>query len=407
MLMNDDKGSSSSSSEEPKLLSLAIIQRAASLDSAEANAAKAAAALCAAGPPPPRLERHTHHSPPGAFAMSTSGRHGIVPRSSRSRTYSDETDRSTVSSTRNDDYLVAEESQQQPPLHRVPIAELVTTQQPQVLETTNVNDDNNGRQRIWDLEIAQEVYGGQVVVTTKPPEEDGIMSPAGQRRLWLRAFFLASVMVFLLLTAVGVTRRTLEQKRKGPLKSNSNNSNSKPTVPVLSTNGSLNYTNEELLLLHETEEEEQEEHHEASFEADLIAETINGTFVSCPNQNTTTHVVEDDLRLAICDVADVWEDELEASFQNNNNNETTTTLDLTTKLWPVSCHANVTMMVCTTIRNLICTSLQTGQLPTDPFNHTMTTTTTDYSSTPRSVTNPTSSSHQGGGSSASSHSGST
>jgi hypothetical protein len=394
--MNDDKGSSC---DEPKLLSLAIIQRAASLDSAEANAAKAAAALCAAGPPP-RLERHTYHSPPGAFAMSTSGRHGIVPLS-RSRTYSDETDRSTVSSTRDDDYLVAAESQQQPPLHRVPIAELVPTQQPQVLETTNVNDDNC-RQRIWDLEIAQEVYGGTVVVTTKPPEEDGIMSP-GQRRLWLRAFFLACVMVFLLLTAVGVTR-SLEQKRKGPLQSSSNNSGSgnKPTVPVSSTNGSLNYTDEELLL-HETEEEEQEEHHEASFEADLIAETTNGTFISCPNQNTT-HVAED-LRLAICDVADVWEDELEATFQNNHE----TTLDLST-LWPVSCNANVTRMVCTTIRNLICTSLQTGLLPTDPFNHTMTTTTTtttDYSSTPRSVTNPSSSSHPGGGSSASSHSNST
>jgi hypothetical protein len=356
-MMSDDKGSSSSNSCDPK-----SILRAASLDSAEAALVIAAAPLM--------LQRQTHHSPPGAFAMSTSTFGGGIVR--RSRTYSDETDRSTLSSRDVSD---------SPIVHRVPVAELVQpTFLPEVVSSSSLSLDRDeavnttgiSRQRIWDLEIAQEVYGG--VVAKANDNEEITSGSQGQRRLWVRAFFLACVMVFLLLAAVGTTR-SVEHKRKGPV------------VQLESSNSNhTTFNNTEL---------EQYEHEESLEAAALLAETTSsGTFILCPNQNTT-HVHED-LRRTICDVADVWEDELET--QTNDSS-----IDLTT-LWPVSCPANVTMMVCTTIRNLICTSLQTGLLPTDPWNHTssatsstspaaMGTTDNDYSVVvPRTVTNPSTSS---------------
>jgi hypothetical protein len=365
--MNKDKGvgdsssSSSSSSCDDK-----PIYRAASLDSAEAALSAVAA--------PPMLQRQTYHSPPGAFAMSTTSTFGAGGIVRRSRTYSDETDRSTQS-TRD---LVAES----PPLHRVPVAELV--QPTSEVSSSSLSLDpqdvvnNMNRQRIWDLEVAQEVYGGVVAKAN-----DNEASP-GPRRVWARAFFLACVMVFLLLAAVATTR-SLEKRRKGPvvpLKSGNN-----PTGSSASSQSDSMFNHSKLW-----QEAEDEEHHEESLEAKLIAETVNGTFISCPNQNTSS--VSEDLRLAICDVADVWEDELERSSLQNNESS----IDLTT-LWPVACHANATMLVCTTIRDLICTSLQTGLLPTDPWNHSKTTGTAASSSrtstlgddcslvVPRTVTN--------------------
>jgi hypothetical protein len=338
-MMSDDKGSSSSSSSSNSCCDAKSILRAASLDSAEAALVVAAAPLM--------LQRQTHHSPPGAFAMSTSTfGGGCIVR--RSRTYSDETDRSTLSNRDVSD---------SPVVHRVPVAELVQpTFLPEVVSSSSLSLDQDeavnttgiSRQRIWDLEIAQEVYGG--VVAKANDNEEITTGSQGQRRLWVRAFFLACVMVFLLLAAVGTTRSVEQHERKESLEAAA---------------------------------------------ALLAGETASGTFISCPNQNTTTHVHED-LRRTICDVADVWEDELETQTKDSS-------IDLTT-LWPVSCPANVTMMVCTTIRNLICTSLQTGLLPTDPWNHTssatsstspaaMGTTDNDYSVVvPRTVTNPSTSS---------------
>jgi hypothetical protein len=153
-------------------------------------------ALEVAPPPPlPSLERQTHHTPPGAFAMTVGSTPQQVSGSMQQRRGGGggaRRCRTNSSGTHATMSLEDEDNE----VHRVPVAELVLSTSSSMVSSIggSFTMATNNHPRLYDVEIAQEVHGGV------------IPGNARTNLVWKRALLLATVVALFLIAVVGTTK---------------------------------------------------------------------------------------------------------------------------------------------------------------------------------------------------------
>jgi hypothetical protein len=299
------------------------------------------AALEVALPPPPplpSLERQTHHTPPGAFAMSlgatpqeVSGSM-VLPRrggARRCRTNSCDTHATMSLEDEEDDYV-------EQIMHHVPVAELVLSTNTSMVSSISGSFTNNNPRRLYDVEIAQEVYGGQVIpgdVEITPHSDARTMT----RQVWKRALLLAVVMTLLLVAIVG----TAKAVRQSSSSSNEATGTVSTRPPVTSKNNNLtpNTTTSEISPQEPPEDE-------TSRDKYLSIPKI----IPCQDENTTLATQGS---LLVCFVAKGIKDELGIPLNETKSGN----LDDT---WEISCPGGRTIVVNDHVRLALCERLAQG-----------------------------------------------
>jgi hypothetical protein len=294
------------------------------------------AALQVALPPPPlpSLERQAHHTPPGAFAMSLGATPQDVSGSmvrppphrrgdGRCRTNSCDT-HATMSIEDEDDYL------EEQTMHHVPVAELVVSTDSSMVSSLGPGGSFTNNARLYDVEIAQEVYGGDIIPSNldmRVPSSDVRTT----RQVWRRAVLLAVGMTLLLVAIVATAKAV--RSSDGPTTGTGN------TMPPLASNNINTVTN--------TSAPSQESPED---ETSLLS---TPPIVPCQDDDNATKLATttEDSRL-VCLVAEGIKNELSIPL-----NETKTPDD---DSWEIICPDGRTILVSNRVRLRLCDWLAKG-----------------------------------------------
>jgi hypothetical protein len=154
-------------------------------------------ALEVAPPPPPllSLERQTHHTPPGAFAVSVGSTPQQVSGSMQQRRGGGGGARCCRTNSCGTHATMPLEDEDNA-VHHVPVAELVLSTSSSMVSSIggSFTVATNNHPRLYDVEIAQEVHGGV------------IPGNARTNLVWKRALLLATVVTLFLIAVVGTTK---------------------------------------------------------------------------------------------------------------------------------------------------------------------------------------------------------
>jgi hypothetical protein len=296
-------------------------------------------------PPLPMLERQAHHTPPGAFAMSLGATPQDVsgsmvlpsPRrggggARRCRTNSCDT-HATMSledeeDDSDDDYVL-----QTMRMHHVPIAELVLTTESSMVSSLgpggSFTNNNNNNSPLYDVEIAQEVYGGQVIPSNLAmPTLSSEARTTGQ--VWRRALLLAVGMTLLLVAVVGTAKA---------VRQSSSNDTSSTLPPEVTSSKSNPTTNNTTTAVSPPEDE-----------TSSVKYLTTPPIIRCQEDNTTEASHDS---LVVCDVAETIKNNLNIPLNETRGSGPT---------WDIVCPDGRTILVNDRVRVGICKFLAKGNV---------------------------------------------
>jgi hypothetical protein len=292
------------------------------------------AALEVTPPPPPlsSLERQTHHTPPGAFAMSlgatpqeVSGSMVLPRRGGARRCRTDSCDTHATMSLEDE-----EDDNVEQIMHHVPVAELVLSTESSMVSSIGGSLTNNNPLRLYDVEIAQEVYGGQVI--PGDVEITPHIDTRTTRQVWRRALLLAVVMTLLLVAVVG-TAKTVRQSSS----SSNEATGTASTRPPATSSHNIPTTNTNTTSAASPQEPPEDE---TSREKYLPISSV----IPCQDVNATLAAQDS---LLVCLVAKGIKDELGIPLNETKSGN----LDDT---WEISCPDGRTILVNDRVRLALC-----------------------------------------------------